>query len=208
MSNRILRVVPVLVLLIITYGCGNSDVSPTAPQQLLQTSDAGGASFGTTGKGSKPNKMDICHLDDLGRYRLLNVSSKAWKAHEAHGDGIPGGQVPGEPEGVIFDDDCQFATATCPCFTEAELLNFDVTFGGNAFSTTFDDGLLETLASGRTFLPTFGVRTVAAGQSSETGPYTCRFYDSTASIDRSEEITATQSADCRQMIRDRWPGEF
>lgn len=54
-----------------------------------------------------PNKVDICHLNDAGEWQTNEVSANgnAVAAHLAHGDGLPGDEVPGM-EGYMFDDAC------------------------------------------------------------------------------------------------------
>ena len=49
-------------------------------------------------------KVDVCHLGDEG-YQLINISENALPAHRRHGDGLPGGTVPGMP-GMVFGSDC------------------------------------------------------------------------------------------------------
>jgi len=51
------------------------------------------------------DKVGICHMDDLGGYKLIQVSSKALPAHLAHGDGLPGEPVP-NMDGYMFAEDC------------------------------------------------------------------------------------------------------
>lgn len=54
---------------------------------------------------SKQAKVEACHLDDEGNYKLLSIAEPALKAHLKHGDGVPGGDVPGM-EGFVFDETC------------------------------------------------------------------------------------------------------
>jgi hypothetical protein len=52
-----------------------------------------------------PDRVGVCHRDAGGDgYRLIVVSSRAVAAHQAHGDGFPGGSVPGSAE--TFDEGC------------------------------------------------------------------------------------------------------
>ena len=53
---------------------------------------------------AQASKVDICHLDDDGRFKLTNVSANALSAHLDHGDGLPGESVPGG--GFVFDETC------------------------------------------------------------------------------------------------------
>jgi hypothetical protein len=52
----------------------------------------------------------VCHRSRVGAavettWRLLYVGPPASEAHRAHGDGTPGGAVPGQP-GWVFDSSC------------------------------------------------------------------------------------------------------
>ncbi len=58
--------------------------------------------FGVT---ETTQKVQLCHKTGNGSYHLIDVSVNAEAAHMAHGDGKPGGPVPGNP-GHVF-------TATC-----------------------------------------------------------------------------------------------
>jgi hypothetical protein len=51
------------------------------------------------------DKVGVCHLNDLGGYMMIQVSSKALPAHLAHGDGLPGDPVP-NMDGYMFVEDC------------------------------------------------------------------------------------------------------
>jgi hypothetical protein len=50
-------------------------------------------------------KVSLCHRTGAGFYVLINVSIDAEPAHMAHGDGKPGGAVPGRP-GQSFSAGC------------------------------------------------------------------------------------------------------
>lgn len=55
---------------------------------------------------AQAQKTDVCHFDaDSGTYHLINVSNNAVEAHVNHGDGFPGGAVPGM-DGYVFGGDC------------------------------------------------------------------------------------------------------
>jgi len=60
-----------------------------------------------TAVSAKANKVDVCHLNDLGEWQVNSVSSRgrAVNAHLRHGDGLPGDEVPGMDQ-YTFDDDC------------------------------------------------------------------------------------------------------
>jgi hypothetical protein len=50
-------------------------------------------------------KVTLCHRTGAGFFVLINVSINAEPAHLAHGDGKPGGAVPGQP-GRVFTAGC------------------------------------------------------------------------------------------------------
>ena len=76
------RLLPFAVLLI-AAACsdGAAPFAPTTESSVLLASRIAAA---------KADKMDVCHIDDMGNYKLINVSTNAWKAHEGHGDKLPG----------------------------------------------------------------------------------------------------------------------
>jgi hypothetical protein len=51
-------------------------------------------------------KVDLCHRTGNGRYHLISVSIDAQPAHIAHGDGVPNGEVPGQPS-LTFGPACE-----------------------------------------------------------------------------------------------------
>ena len=87
---------------LLVVACG-SPANPTAPSPLSATSNmtqgAGGAPQSSAGK------VNVCHRSG-GGFHLINVSGNAVKAHLDHGDGLPGGAVPGST-GQVFDANCQ-----------------------------------------------------------------------------------------------------
>lgn len=64
-------------------------------------------SFAKSEKANGPApKINICHKEGgTGTFHLINVSENAKPAHMAHGDGLPGGLVPGT-EDKKFSDEC------------------------------------------------------------------------------------------------------
>lgn len=66
---------------------------------------------GKVGLAQQPTKVEICHFTaddapDAQQWRLLEASSRALAVHEAHGDGFPGGEVPGTNGQFVFDENC------------------------------------------------------------------------------------------------------
>jgi hypothetical protein len=60
---------------------------------------------GRTEEDEEGAKVSLCHRTGAGFYVLINVSVNAEPAHMAHGDGRPGGGVPGQP-GRTFTAAC------------------------------------------------------------------------------------------------------
>jgi hypothetical protein len=58
-------------------------------------------------------KVDVCHREGNGSYHLINISENALPAHLNHGDGRPGGPVPGM-EGKKFDEKCNIVEVVPP----------------------------------------------------------------------------------------------
>lgn len=53
-----------------------------------------------------PSKTAICHYDKTsGTWALISVSTSSVASHMKHGDGLPGGAVPGQ-SGNVFDASC------------------------------------------------------------------------------------------------------
>lgn len=87
------------------------------------------ARTGAQAKGQ--NKVSVCHRTgfDANTFILLRVAAPAVNAHLRHGDGLVGGEVPGQP-GYTFGDDCSpvEAVVSCPCYdaeTIEQAYNFD-----------------------------------------------------------------------------------
>jgi hypothetical protein len=60
-----------------------------------------------------PPKVGVCHVDETGAFKRISIAATAVSAHLAHGDGLPGGIVPGNP-GWIFDAQCGFVQPPPP----------------------------------------------------------------------------------------------
>ena len=98
-----------------------------------------------------PERVDICHRHaPSDSFRLMTVSSSSLSAHEDHGDGVPGGPVPGTD--ATFDEECRpvhgnpyakagcFEARTAGYFfltdgTSPQLLPPEITFYGDADCT-------------------------------------------------------------------------
>lgn len=59
---------------------------------------------------AKESKVGVCHVDDMGKYRLINVSGNALKAHLAHGDGQPGANGFGADCSTVVGDPFAFVS--------------------------------------------------------------------------------------------------
>ncbi len=55
--------------------------------------------------GRKAEKVDVCHRRGNETFIMINISSNALSAHLAHGDRLPGDEIPGQPD-LRFGDDC------------------------------------------------------------------------------------------------------
>ena len=74
----------------------------------------GGASAGLF------NKVEVCHRQGNGSFILININGNAFDSHVAHGDGSPGGLVPGE-ENSYFNNACKIIRAT---YVESPYMDF------------------------------------------------------------------------------------
>ena len=92
--NRV-AIVAVIRLTLSLYACDRAPQSPAAPGGVL-TGDSQLAA----------PKVNICRLNVTGRF-LPDQHQKpnAWPEHQAHGDGLPLGPVPGDG-GSVFDASC------------------------------------------------------------------------------------------------------
>ena len=91
----LLLAVALAVLAFTIAACDSGFPSETAAPEL-----AAGSQFG------KVEKLDVCHLNDNGTYVRIRLADVAYDAHEAHGDGQVGYQVPGDAVPTIFGPDC------------------------------------------------------------------------------------------------------
>lgn len=61
--------------------------------------------------GSPDPNVEICHFNadddpDAPEWELLEISANSVEAHESHGDGFPGQEVPGTAGEFVFDENC------------------------------------------------------------------------------------------------------
>lgn len=96
----------------------------------------------TTTFAKPASKVNICHREDeRGVYHLINVSENAQPAHMTHGDGIPGGNVPGM-DYKKFANDCTIPNLATFIGTDSLYYNCpDVcssVYGSGAISFTWD----------------------------------------------------------------------
>lgn len=105
MTARLISLVGLSAMLMAAAACGGG-ATPTAPPPV--------AANGPLAVESAV-KIDLCHVTGNGAFRLINVSRSAEPAHRAHGDGEPGGAVPGMP-GVVFDAECTPVAAQSTTF--------------------------------------------------------------------------------------------
>jgi cysteine-rich repeat protein len=104
-----LTIVAAIGLACSLYACDQTGQPPTAPS----TVEPGAASQAATA-APLAAKLRICHLDLLGRYNLIEISTSSEATHRAHGNALPGQSVPGKP-GVTFGANCQLIPAPAVC---------------------------------------------------------------------------------------------
>lgn len=82
--------------------------SPTAPESVANAIAAPGNATAVLDEvlALRADKVDVCHREGNGSFHLINISGNALPAHLAHGDGQPGGLVPGTPA-KQFDSACR-----------------------------------------------------------------------------------------------------
>jgi hypothetical protein len=73
-----------LAVLLIAAACSDQ-AAPFAP-----ATESESVSLISRTAAATASKVAICHVDDMGKYKLINISANAQKAHLAHGDGLPG----------------------------------------------------------------------------------------------------------------------
>lgn len=91
------------IVLFAVTACSDSPMVPEANVTPLGVSSGGGGAL----------RIMICHLDaeilepdaDGPGWELLAINEKSLDKHLAHGDGVPGGEVP-DGEGSRFDANC------------------------------------------------------------------------------------------------------
>ena len=88
---------------------------------------------GATAANGAASKVQVCHSDDEGVFRVISISDRAYENHVAHGDAVPGGDVPGMPNHV-FDDSC------VPVLVESNLAvaYVDVVDDGGGYDSEID----------------------------------------------------------------------
>jgi len=60
---------------------------------------------------TESTKVQVCHRTGNGSFHLISIGASAEPAHLAHGDGKPGGQVPGQA-GSVFSATCGISAAS------------------------------------------------------------------------------------------------
>ncbi|GEM_PF-4992969 len=90
-----------LAFLLVLIGCENMTDSKinTSMEPLSETSM-------TNQNQNSQTRIDVCHVDEQGTYRKITIAQAALEAHLAHGDGVIGEGIPGNP-GYIFNEDCE-----------------------------------------------------------------------------------------------------
>ncbi len=60
---------------------------------------------GAVTAGNKSNKINVCHREGTSNWHMINISSNAWPAHQAHGDVRLDDQ---DDDGYVPDNACGF----------------------------------------------------------------------------------------------------
>lgn len=105
MRQSMSSVSAVVCLAVFSASCGSSPQNPLAPTPAASTAALSvtmQSNGMTTAKGGG-GKADVCHRDEDGGVKLINVSTNAVPAHMAHGDGQPGMAT---GDGGTFGADC------------------------------------------------------------------------------------------------------
>ena len=115
------RLLPFAVLLI-AAACsdGAAPFAPTTESSVLLASRIAAAN------ASNASKVDVCHVDGKGNYRIINVSENAKQAHLDHGDIEP-------VDGSCSEEEVSFAFVGLPTQV-AGVLSWTVTGTTSAVS--------------------------------------------------------------------------
>jgi hypothetical protein len=116
-SRALVSVVGLTALLAVACsGASSNQASPTA---LSPVDGSTAVEDGLAAQGNGSNTALVCHVRDGGAFAVLAVNPNAVAAHLGHGDGQPGGAVPGMA-GYVFNDSCvphpQADLLACPCW--------------------------------------------------------------------------------------------
>lgn len=87
------------------FGTNCALVSTAPNQQAPVVNPPSKMNPSTSKQGKKTGKVDVCHRRGNETFILINISGNALPAHLAHGDGLPNGLVPGQPN-TKFGADC------------------------------------------------------------------------------------------------------
>lgn len=106
MKNRRRATFGLALLPLLAAACSNG--SPTGPGNI---NTATAATTALSGSSAQAPRVDICHrTQGANEFITLSVAAPAVDAHVAHGDGMPGRTVPGQP-GMTFAADCTMTAA-------------------------------------------------------------------------------------------------
>ena len=110
---------------LVAAACGPDGVLPSGPDFDAQFARG----------GNKAEKVDVCHVDDEGNVKKINVNGNAVAGHLGHDDGRPG-------DGT-YDEDCQADTGPFVCSVEFTALSIELTSAGASISfSTITTGLV------------------------------------------------------------------
>jgi hypothetical protein len=88
--------------------CGCEGNNPAEPVLDASTSAFGAKSLADAEvRGNAGDKVEVCHRTQGVRdFILISVARPSVEVHLAHGDGLIGAEVPGQP-GMVFDSECE-----------------------------------------------------------------------------------------------------
>jgi hypothetical protein len=102
------------------------------------------------GAGAPADKVDVCHhAAGAGAFHLINISGNAFDKHLDHGDGQPGGVVPGMSD-YDFTDSCDMAQTVelSPETIWANGGDYENVYVQNAIDSGYFGTVVMTLAPG------------------------------------------------------------
>ena len=79
MTKRTTKGVLLVIGALVAAACGPDGVLPSGPDFDAQFAKG----------GNRADRVDVCHIDDEGNIKKINVNGNALAGHVGHGDGMP-----------------------------------------------------------------------------------------------------------------------